>query len=398
MNPNQENCYQIRIQGVLDPKWADWFDGFSIIPLEGDSLLTGSVPDQAALHGILAKIRDLGLTLVFIQQENKMNPISETMRPFDISRDLDGMTSLIEAAFAGELQNWGGDFREQMRMAKQTVLLLSVLSRLSTNFQHVFDGYVCEVQGKIVSMVNVQKDGFDIKRWMIGNVATHPDYQRRGLARQLVSRAIEHARTHGAEVVMLDVRTAAQPAYNLYRSLGFVHYDSTTSLKLETLPKIASLPLPGYTLRQMKLGEWRVRHQLALREVPQAVQDFLPVSEADFRVLPFEYLTGFLAQKLQGVKIQRWAVEKDGQVVGVMTLIVQKNAKVHHSLSLRIHPEHRAPLAEPLLTVALAALQNHPKNMLRTEIRTTYTDLLDVFKKYGFVEIETNHRLGLKFK
>ncbi len=319
------------------------------------------------------------------------------MRPFDLRRDLDGMTDLIEAAFAGELQNWGGDFREQMRLAKQTVPLLTVLSRLSANFQHVFDGFVCEAQGKIISMVNVQKAGFDIQRWMIGNVATHPDHQRRGLARQLVSRAIDHARANGAEVVMLDVRTAAQPAYNLYRSLGFVHYDSSTSLKLETIPKISPVPMPGYNLRTMKLGEWQVRHQLAKHEIPQAVQDFLRVSESDFRVLPIEHLTGFLAQKLQGLKIQRWAVERDGQVVAVMTLVARTNPKIHHELSLRIHPEHRAVLAEPLLTLALATLQAYSRNILRTEIRTSYTDLLSVFKKHGFVEIETNHRLGLKF-
>lgn len=397
MHPAQENCYQICIQGVLDPKWAEWFDDFTITPLEGDSLLTGQVPDQAALHGILAKIRDLGLILVFIKQENKMNLASETIRPFDIRSDMDGMTDLIEGAFAGELQNWGGDFREQMRMAKQTMPLVSILSRLSTNFQHVFDGFVYEAQGQIVSMVNVQKAGFDIKRWIIGNVATHPDYQRRGLARKLVTRAIEHARTYGAEVVMLDVRTTAQPAYSLYRSLGFIHYDSATSLKLDNPPQILPKPMPGYILRTMKLGEWQARYQLALSETPQAVQDFLPVSEANFRVLPFEYVTGFLAQKIQRAKIQRWAVEKDGQVVAVMTLVSQKNTKIHHELSMRIHPDHRAMLAEPLLTQALAALQDYPKNILRAEIRTTYTDLLDLFQKYGFIEIETNHRMGLKF-
>ena len=397
MHPAQENCYQICIKGLLDPKWAEWFDGFTITPLADDSLLTGQVPDQAALHGIRAKIRDLGLILVFIKQENEMNLTSEVIRPFDIRRDLDGMTDLIEAAFAGELQNWGSDFREQMRVTKQTMPLLSILSRLSVNFQHVLDGFVCEVHGQMVSMVNVQKAGFDIKRWMIGNVATHPDYQRRGLARKLVTRAIEHARTYGAEVVMLDVRATAQPAYSLYRSLGFVHYDSAVSLKLDKLPKISPKPMPGYTLRTMKLGEWQVRHQLALRETPQAVQEFLPVSEANFRVLPFEYVTGFLAQKIQGVSIHHWAVEKDGQLVAVMTLIIQKNAKIHHELSLRIHPDHRAVLAEPLLTQALAALQDYPKNILRAEIRTTYTDLLDLFQKYGFIEIETNHRMGLKF-
>ncbi|MCU0485881.1 MAG: GNAT family N-acetyltransferase [Anaerolineales bacterium] len=398
MHPIQENRYQIRVQGLLNPKWADWFDGFAITSLEGDSLLTGRVLDQAALHGILAKIRDLGLTLVYIQQENRMDLTDENIRPFDIRRDLDSMTNLIEAAFAGELQNWGGDFREQMRMTKQTLPMLSILSRLSPNFQHVFDGFVCEDQGRIVSMVNVQKVGFDTKRWLIGNVATHPDYQRRGLARKLVARAIEHARTYGAEVVMLDVRTAAQPAYSLYRSLGFAHYDSATSLKLEKLPKITPQAMPGYSLRTMKLDEWQARYQLALNETPPAVQDFLPVSKANFRVLPFEHITGFLAQNIQGVKIQRWAAEKDGQVMAVMTLVSQKNAKIHHELSLRIHPAQRAVLAEPLLTQALAALQGAPKSILRTEIRTSYTDLLDLFKKFGFVEIETNYRMGLKFK
>lgn len=327
-----------------------------------------------------------------------MNRTSEEgIRPFDLRRDLDGMTNLIETAFAGELQNWGGDFREQMRLAKQTVPLLSLLSRLSANFQHVFDGFVYEAQGRIVSMVNIQKAGFDIQRWMIGNVATHPNHQRRGLARQLVNRAIEHARGNGAKVIMLDVRTEARPANNLYRSLGFIHYDSTTRLRLDTLPEISPLPMPDYSIRTLRLGEWQVRHQLAVQETPQAVQDFLPVSEADFRTLPIEHVTGFLAQKLQGLKIRRWAVERDGQVVAVMTLVARNNPKIHHELSLRIHPEHRAVLAEPLLTLALATLQAHPRNILRTEIRTSYTDLLDVFQRRGFIEIETNHRLGLKF-
>jgi hypothetical protein len=62
----QEN-YQIKVRGHLDPKWRDWFDGFSIEPQANDeTLLTGAVEDQAALHGILAKIRDLGLSLLMV--------------------------------------------------------------------------------------------------------------------------------------------------------------------------------------------------------------------------------------------------------------------------------------------------------------------------------------------
>jgi hypothetical protein len=61
--------YQIRIKGHLDRKWADWFCGLSITSLEnGETLLTGLVLDQAMLHGLLRKVRDVGLPLVAVMR------------------------------------------------------------------------------------------------------------------------------------------------------------------------------------------------------------------------------------------------------------------------------------------------------------------------------------------
>lgn len=68
-DPERPVVYQIRIQGELDSQWTDWFGGMTItLDANGDALLTGPVVDQAALHGLLKKIRDLGMPLVSVGQ------------------------------------------------------------------------------------------------------------------------------------------------------------------------------------------------------------------------------------------------------------------------------------------------------------------------------------------
>jgi len=66
-DPSQPVVYQIRLKGHLGSQWTDWFEGLTITLEEnGDTLLTGPVIDQAALHGLLKKVRDLGMPLVSV--------------------------------------------------------------------------------------------------------------------------------------------------------------------------------------------------------------------------------------------------------------------------------------------------------------------------------------------
>jgi len=59
--------YQIRIKGLLDRQWTDWFGGMAVSPTDdGDTLLTGPIEDQAALHGLLKKVRDWGMPLISV--------------------------------------------------------------------------------------------------------------------------------------------------------------------------------------------------------------------------------------------------------------------------------------------------------------------------------------------
>jgi len=66
--PHQPGCYEIRIKERIDDKWLSWFDEFTVTyTASGETSLIGSVVDQSALHGLLAKIRDLNLTLLSVK-------------------------------------------------------------------------------------------------------------------------------------------------------------------------------------------------------------------------------------------------------------------------------------------------------------------------------------------
>jgi len=68
-DPDQPAVYQIRIKGHLGPQWTEWFEGMAVTREEnGDTLLTGPVVDQAALHGLIKKVRDLGLPLLSVKR------------------------------------------------------------------------------------------------------------------------------------------------------------------------------------------------------------------------------------------------------------------------------------------------------------------------------------------
>jgi hypothetical protein len=68
-DPNEPMVYQIRIKGYLGSQWIDWFGGLTItLEDNGDTFLTGMVVDQAALHGLLRKVRDLGIPLLSVNR------------------------------------------------------------------------------------------------------------------------------------------------------------------------------------------------------------------------------------------------------------------------------------------------------------------------------------------
>jgi hypothetical protein len=82
IGPSEPSRYEIRLAGRLDRRWATWFDGMTLDQAEdGSTVLTGEALDQAALHGVLRKVRDLGLPLLTVTQLDPDRPHTSLSPP-----------------------------------------------------------------------------------------------------------------------------------------------------------------------------------------------------------------------------------------------------------------------------------------------------------------------------
>lgn len=144
------------------------------------------------------------------------------MRPLNILRDLPPVADLIELCFATTMDAEGRSYVEQMRRNGQDSGFIGWASKVIDSTSLPLSGFVWEANGQIVgnvSLIPFFKNGRKI--YLIANVATHPDYRRRGIARALTEAAMQRAREKQAASIWLHVREDNTGAVNLYRDLGF---------------------------------------------------------------------------------------------------------------------------------------------------------------------------------
>lgn len=144
------------------------------------------------------------------------------LRPLNVLRDLSAVADLIELCFSPTMDNDGQRYLSDMRRASRDDSFLRWASRMSETATMPMMGYVWEQDGRIVgnaSLIPFRDQGKRI--YLVANVATHPDYRRRGIGRALTERVMKQARDKKGSAIWLHVRDDNPGAIQLYQELGF---------------------------------------------------------------------------------------------------------------------------------------------------------------------------------
>jgi len=144
------------------------------------------------------------------------------IRPLNVLRDLSAVADLIELCFSSTMDYDGQRYLSDMRRASRDDSFLKWASHMAETASMPLTGYIWEQDGRIVgnaSLIPFRDRGKRV--FLIANVATHPNYRRRGIGQALTERAMLHARAKNASAVWLHVRDDNPGAIEMYEKLGF---------------------------------------------------------------------------------------------------------------------------------------------------------------------------------
>jgi len=325
------------------------------------------------------------------------------LREYRSKEDMAGTYDLAEVAYVEDYARIGRDVKAGLRREQRVAAVLSGLSRIFRALRDLSTGYVWARDGRIVSCIHYARCGLDGDRWSIETLMTHPDEQRKGLARTLVQKSLEAIRARGGRTCELKVRADNESAYALYRSFGFTPVDSTVHLKNETPPDGETIgDSAPYVLQPATAAEWAAgwneRYELARRERGSDLELLFPLSPNAFRKPPYARWLAPILMRMSGIRGERWIVkqEKAGRWVGTLSAICDRTGGREHELTMSIDPEAEADVAQPLLATGLEWLDGSGDQPVLLELSAARQHALREARALGFHEIMTWHRLVLR--
>ena len=241
------------------------------------------------------------------------------LRPLNVLRDLSAVADLIEVCFSPTMDNDGQRYLSDMRRASRDDSFLRWASHLTETASLPLMGYVWEQDGRIIgnaSLIPFRKGGQRI--FLIANVATHPDYRRRGIGRALTEQVMKQAREKRASAIWLHVRDDNPGAIKLYQDLGFQEIARRTTWQSEPDSRLTS-PNTHINIVPRYPRFWPQQQEWLRRLYPDALSWYQSWKINSLRPGVFSWLYLLFVD----FNIKQWAAVRDDKLLATLTWMPQ---------------------------------------------------------------------------
>ena len=276
------------------------------------------------------------------------------LRPIDLRRDLGAIARLIEICFGDQLDAGGRSAIREKLVLSRYGPLLGMLGSLLQYAPGWSLGFVWIEAGQLVGNVGVQPAAARRQSWLIANVAVHPEYRRRGIARSLVQAAVDMAAARAGKEVLLQVKADNDGALRLYESLGFETLTTRIVWERRTRQVPGLSARPRKDIRLSSSSDWQAEFDLLSEERPEGLEWAQPLDARRFRPSFSRALGNFI----NGKREEHWIAGPEDQVHGWMGLRMTFGRFDH--ISLVIPQSRREELERAMLVRALRRLGRRP--------------------------------------
>lgn len=282
------------------------------------------------------------------------------LRPVDLSRDLSQVVELLKMAFGESLDGDGFQY-----FGDGTGPMNEILYRFNPITSRLSNGFVWQADGRVIGNVTLMTTrAWD--RYLVANVAVHPSYRRRGIARGLMQAVMEAVRKQGGRTILLQVVKDNQPALDLYRSLGYVGIGnmvswSATRSRLRQIPGNAGEEA-STCIDLLPARLWREAYELDTAHVHRDLNWPEPLSPDAYRRTWWQRFMDFT----NGRQVETWITANlDGNLNGLVNIACEWGRS--NMITLRIRPDYAGRLERPLLAKAIRRLQYLPRRNIRID-------------------------------
>lgn len=316
-----------------------------------------------------------------VSQTSALN--TDGLRPVNLRTDLGPLADLIEIAFARSMDNTGRAVIREIRQMGQVTRGLGFLAGGLVPEMNM--GYVWVADGRLVGNVSLypaRGSGFDGQTFVIVNVAVHPDYQRRGIAHQLMQAAMEAVTRRGGRSAILQVDSDNPVARRLYLRVGFIEERAWTTWRRSgtyTLPP----PLDNNNrvyITHRRPGEWQAEYALAEFTRPELMGGLgwlKPLHPDYFRLSWWQSL----AQWFTFRRTERLIVRSADEQSLLASLWIGTGLGSTTRLTLMVHPDYEGLCDEALLNTAVRRFGSESLSIEHPADRTTTNAIL---RRYQF--------------